>query len=251
MKKKLHFYHLSGTLPLKYAFLGSNLNWFLQAHVILSHVPTHIESSKYNEANDHNLDSAANEITDSIELRSCTRSLSDKRTNCKRKKVKARRFPYLKASILTASFFFRKRKRSNVKKKRPKLDKENCQFATEVEVSWSKKSSPAINETNSEPASVSWIISKYFSDCDEVASSPNFPFTPMQCRNSKKPHSEASKHKKPKVGERLVHASNSLRLTPGNRKSILSLRHYNDRESPVHRFNATVRHLAFEIADEG
>lgn len=248
MKQRLHCYHLSGTLPLKFAFLGSNLTWFLQTRVILSNVPTHVKSLKHDEAKVQNLNSAANEITGSVELGSSTRSFSEKRTNCKRKEVKVHRFPYLKIS--TASCFVRKRKRKNAKKKRPKIEKEMlCRFASEAEVDWSKESSSKAEAT----ASVSGIIKKYFSDYDEVASSPYFPFTPMQCTNSKKPSFEASRgnHKNPEVGERLLHASNSLRLAPGNRKSVLSLCHYNYGESPLHKFKATVRNLAFEIADEG
>lgn len=286
MTRKLQCYHLSESLPLKYAFLGSNVTWFLQTHVILSdvcHVSTREESPKHNEAEVGNLDSGANVVTDSVELGV---SSSEKRTKCKRKKVKVRRFPYLKASLLkisTASSFHRKRKRKNVKKKpktgcprrgrmqRSLAEKEMlCQFATGAEVNLSKMSDSnvteeAAGEMVSEPASVSGIIKKYFSDYDEVASSPELPFTTVRYKRRKQlsrgtgceypsmlqcdvvmspvtvrtpPHvsqdarvviaSPREKLKMPEVGKRLLLALNSLGLTPSSRRPILSLCRYYD-----------------------
>ncbi|XP_057765451.1 uncharacterized protein LOC130986164 isoform X2 [Salvia miltiorrhiza] len=101
-------YHLSGSLPLKYAFLGSNVTWFLQTHVILSNVPTHVESLRHNGAEVCNLNSAADVITNLVELGSAS---PEKRTKCKRK-IKVGRF----LKISTALCFRRKWKRKNAKK---------------------------------------------------------------------------------------------------------------------------------------
>ncbi|XP_047975353.1 uncharacterized protein LOC125217840 isoform X2 [Salvia hispanica] len=196
--RKLHLYHLSGSLPLKYAFPDSNSTWFLQTDVILLNVPTRVDSSKHNEAEVHRRSSAATVITDSVELGGVS---FEKKTNCKRKKAKIRRFTYLGASVLKISSawcFRRKKKRKNVKKI-PKtrhhrrghtpqslVEKELLrEFATGGEVNLRKKVdsnviAEATSETVSEPASVSGIIRKYFSDYDEVASGPESMFTTYQ-----------------------------------------------------------------------
>ncbi|XP_042008564.1 uncharacterized protein LOC121757132 isoform X2 [Salvia splendens] len=193
--RKLHLYHLLGSLPLKYAFLDSNATWFLQTDVTLSNVPTRVESLKRNEAEVHKCSSAATVITDSVELGGAS---FERITKCKRKKAKIRRFMYLGASMLKISAawcFRRKKKRKNVKKipktrhhgracaQQSLVEKELfCEFATGAEVNLGKKAdsnviAEACSETFSEPASVSGIIKKYFSDYDEVASSPESMFT--------------------------------------------------------------------------
>ncbi|KAL1556172.1 hypothetical protein AAHA92_11827 [Salvia divinorum] len=171
--RKLQRYHLSGSLPLKYAFLDSNATWFLQTDIILSNVPTRVESSKHNEAEVHKRSSAVTVLTDSVEPGG---SSFENKTKCKRKKVKVRRFTYLGPSMLkvsAASCFRRKKKRKNVKKI-PKMrhhsqgstqhslvEKELlCEYATRAEVNLCKKANSnviaeATSETVSEPASVS------------------------------------------------------------------------------------------------
>ncbi|XP_042007823.1 uncharacterized protein LOC121756359 isoform X1 [Salvia splendens] len=196
--RKLHLYHLSGSLPLKYAFLDSNATWFLQTDVIFSNVPTRVESSNHNEAEVHKRSSAATAITDSVELGGAS---FETKLKCKRKKAKIRRFTYLGASMLKISAawcFRRKKKRKNVKKipktrhhrrgrtQQSLVEKELfCEFATGAGVNLGKKAdsnviAEATSETVSEPASVSGIIKKYFSDYDEVASGPVSMFTTSQ-----------------------------------------------------------------------
>ncbi|XP_042008566.1 uncharacterized protein LOC121757132 isoform X3 [Salvia splendens] len=171
--RKLHLYHLLGSLPLKYAFLDSNATWFLQTDVTLSNVPTRVESLKRNEAEVHKCSSAATVITDSVELGGAS---FERITKCKRKKAKIRRFMYLGASMLKISAawcFRRKKKRKNVKKipktrhhgracaQQSLVEKELfCEFATGAEVNLGKKAdsnviAEACSETFSEPASVS------------------------------------------------------------------------------------------------
>ncbi|XP_042007825.1 uncharacterized protein LOC121756359 isoform X3 [Salvia splendens] len=171
--RKLHLYHLSGSLPLKYAFLDSNATWFLQTDVIFSNVPTRVESSNHNEAEVHKRSSAATAITDSVELGGAS---FETKLKCKRKKAKIRRFTYLGASMLKISAawcFRRKKKRKNVKKipktrhhrrgrtQQSLVEKELfCEFATGAGVNLGKKAdsnviAEATSETVSEPASVS------------------------------------------------------------------------------------------------
>ncbi|XP_057790374.1 uncharacterized protein LOC131007240 [Salvia miltiorrhiza] len=256
--QKLQRYHLSGSLPLKFAFLGSNVNWFLQAHVILSNVPTRVESRRHNGAEVCNLNSAANVITDSLEVAGAS---YEKRTKCKRK-IKIGGF----LKISTALCFRRKWKRKNVKKKPETrhpirgrmqhclVEKEMCEFATGAEVNLSNKSdSNVIGEATSETISVSGIINKYFSDYGEVASNPESLFTTARyrCRKQRtgceyrsgvvKSHVSPSseRHKTPNIGKGLLVASASWGLTPCNRRSILSLYRQNHGESLFPEFSAT------------
>ncbi|KAL0399115.1 UNVERIFIED_CONTAM: hypothetical protein Sradi_2254800 [Sesamum radiatum] len=183
VQRESHCYHLSESLPLKFAFLGSNGTWFLQMDVHSLSIPHQI----------------ANAVTDSAERGGFMMCMDKKRTKRKRKKVKIHRFPYLKAVVLrvpaVVCLLKRKNKRKNVKRKQkvgcpgqgpiqqPLSEKERLgQFASIAEVNWSKKYdsdviADALSETFSESVSVSGIIKKYFSDYDEVASSSGFPST--------------------------------------------------------------------------
>ncbi|KAH6786277.1 hypothetical protein C2S52_005829 [Perilla frutescens var. hirtella] len=277
VKQKSRCYHLSKSLPLKYAFPGSNLTWFLRTRVDPLYIPDRVGSLKCKDTRLHNLDSAANVITE------------------------------LGASVLKISAlpcFIRKRRRKNVKREhktghpirgptqRSLIEKEMlCRFANGAEGNSSKRSDTdviveAISETISEPASVSGIIKKYFSDYDEVASNPGSPLTTAWYRHEKwlrtsteckyssmqsgimspvrghispqdvwleKPGPEASreKHKTPDVGKCLLLASNGLGLTPSIRKSIISTSRFNDGGSPFHKMTAPLGNLVFEMADEG
>lgn len=244
VKQKLHCYHLSGCLPLKYAFPGSNLTWFLQTRV------NRVESLTFKESKAHNLNSSANVIADSVEMGGFMMPSCEKRTKCKRKKVNVQRLQNLKPL------------------QRSPTENPGTNMVTDAIIS--------------KPASVSGIIKKYFSDYDEVASSPGYFSTTSRYRHKKqlnrgteceysnaqsdkmspatghlasqdvwleKPSSEHTQ--KTDVGKRLLLASDSLGLTPGNRRSILSLCRYNGGESQLHTFTATVRNLVFDIRDEG
>lgn len=171
-------------------------------------IPDHVESLKCNDTEVHNLNSAANVVTHSVELGGFMMSTHEKRMKRKRNKVRIRRFPYLKASVLKISavvcFLKIKRKRKNVKRKHkivcpgqgpiqlPLIEKETlCQFATGTEVNWSKKwdtnvIAEALSETFSESVSVSGIIKKYFSDYDDVTSSSGFPYTTVRNRHKER-----------------------------------------------------------------
>lgn len=218
MKQKSCFYHLSESLPLKYAFLGSNGTWFLQIDVHPLSIRADVEPIKCNLTQVHNLDSAANVDTDSIGPSGFPMCTDKKRSKCKRNEVK---------------------------------DK-----------------TEAVSETFSESVSVSGIISKYFSDYDEVASTTVFPFSTVQNRHRQqlwsneleikdicleKTSSGASiaKSRKPQVGTRLLLASDSLRLTPSNQQPALSLSKYSDGKSPSHQSSDVARNLVFEITEEG
>lgn len=193
----------------------------------------------------------------------------EKRTKCKRKKVNVRRFQNLKPSMLkifAVSCCLGKRRMMNVKRKRkignprrgplqrPPTENPGTNMVTD-----------AIHEVISEPASVSGIIKKYFSDYDEVASSPGYISTTLRYRHKKQlnrgteceyPNAQSDKMspatghlvsqdvwlekprsghtQKANVGKRLLLASDSLRLTPSNRRSILSLCRYNGGRSCIH-----------------
>ncbi|KAI3456804.1 hypothetical protein Pfo_013467 [Paulownia fortunei] len=213
VKQKSCCYHLSESLPLKYAFLGSNGTWFLQMDVHPWSIPDHIESLKCKGTEVHNLNSAANFVTDSVRQGDFMMCTDKKRMKCKRKKVKIQRFPYLKAAVLkipaVVCILKRKKEKKNVKRKRkigcpgqgplerPLVEKERlCQFATRAEVNWSKKwdtnvIAEALSETFSESVSVSGIIKKYFSDYDEVASSSGFPFSTVWSKHKEQLNSSA------------------------------------------------------------
>ncbi|KAK4439691.1 hypothetical protein Salat_0304000 [Sesamum alatum] len=189
VQQESHCYHLSESLPLKFAFLGSNGTWFLQMDVDSWSIP----------------DQMANVVADSVGRGGFVMCTDKKRTKCKRKKVKIHRFPYLNAAVLrvpaVVCLLKRKKKRKNVKRKhkvgcpgqgsiqQPLIEKERVgQFASIAEVNWSKKCDSdviavALSETFSESVSVSGIIKKYFSDYDEVASSSGFPFTTVRNRH--------------------------------------------------------------------
>lgn len=279
VKQKLHCYHLSGSLPLKYAFPGSNFTWFLQTRV------NRVEPLKYEDSKDQNLNSSANVIADSVEMEVFMMPSCEKRTKCKRKKVNAQRFQNFKPSMLkifAVSCCLGKRKMMNVKRK--------CKIGnprrgplqrSPTENPGTNMVTDATGEAISEPPSVSGIINKYFSDYDEVASSPGYFSTTLRYRHKKQLNrgteceypiasdkmSPATGHlvsqdvllekpssgrtQKADVGKRLLLASDSLGLAPSNRRSILSLCRYNGGESQLHTCTATVRNLVFDIRDEG
>ncbi|XP_011095557.1 uncharacterized protein LOC105174973 isoform X2 [Sesamum indicum] len=194
VQRESHCYHLSESLPLKFAFLGSNGTWFLQMDVLSLSIPDQI-------------------AIDSVERGGFMMCIDKKRTKCKRKKVKIQRFPYLKAAVLrvpaVVCLLKRKTKRKNVKRKhkvgcqgqgpiqQPLIEKERLgQFASIAELNWSKKCdsdviAEALSDTFSESASVSGIIKKYFSDYDEVASSSGFPFTTVRNRHKERLNNRA------------------------------------------------------------
>ncbi|KAK6149410.1 hypothetical protein DH2020_016935 [Rehmannia glutinosa] len=194
VKQKSHCYHLSESLPLKYAFLGSNGTWFLQMEAHPQSIPDHIESLNFNCTEFHNLNSAANVVTGSM----CT---DKKRIKCKRKKVNKKIFPFRKAALLEIPAVLcipkRKKKRKNVKRKRktgcrgkgplqrPLIEKERLrQYATKNDTNVIAE---ALNETFSESVSVSGIIKKYFTDYDEVESpSSGFPFDTVRSRHKER-----------------------------------------------------------------
>ncbi|KAL8462227.1 hypothetical protein ACS0TY_033326 [Phlomoides rotata] len=221
VKQRSHCYHLSESLPLEYAFLGLNDTRFLQMDVDLRSTPVHVESLKHSDAQLHNISSIANVVTDSVELGGFTMSRSKR----KRKKVKA--------SVL-------KQKHENG---HPAHGPE--------EVNWTEKRdnnviAEARSITFSEPASVSGIIKKYFSDYDEVASSVRsrrsreWLSSSIECKNSSPQKASREKHIKPGVGNRVLMASESLGLSHSNQRPILG-------KSLFQKSTATVGNLVFEL----
>lgn len=300
VKRRSCYYYLPESLPLKYAFQDSNDNWFLR---ILVHIPStdnQLDSFKCNGIEFISRNSADDGVTGVVEL-GCSLSSGDKNIlKCERKKSKVLTTPYCKFSLMKMPAVFhlwKKRKktrkwdrRGTIKsrrlgyKSRPLIAKgivtrseayrrKRCDSIVVVE---------ALSEALSETISVSGIILKYFSDCDEVASSSRFSFTPVLGRQKEKlnsskdskysniqpdlvspviahkptqvekPDSKASREKsrKPEVGKRVVLASNSLGLTPNNERPALSVCKFSVKRSDD-RFASMVRSLVFEIPDEG
>ncbi|KAL7160650.1 hypothetical protein ABFS83_01G110900 [Erythranthe nasuta] len=216
VKQKSRLYHLSESLPLKYAFTSSKSScWFLQSH---AHSNPFINGNHKNPTQVDNFNSAdENVVTDSV---------VEKETIKNVKKIKNKTGSPVQQQQL------------------PLIEKENlCQFAmttrdeeTQVNLSNDLEKNDMTAEapiektfSESESISVSGIINKYFSDYDEVASSPPlFPFSTVWSRDNKdKLKSDAfeSKDSKPRVGKRVLSGLDrrTRRLIPSNQGSALSL----------------------------
>ncbi|GER32836.1 COP1-interacting protein 4 [Striga asiatica] len=248
---KSHLYHLAESFPLKYAFHDSKGTWFLQMGVH----PFNFKNTKVRQ----NTNSAANIDTGSVILRRKPLTYKDnkKRIEKKRKEVDIWRFPFLRSSFLIFFLIIRTLKRKKKKKIRKHKIENRIQKDTILE---------ACNEKVSESASISGIIEKYFSDNDEVASTPfsryfnsstnyrNSNFQPdinisQMTGHINKPGYESSK--KPEVGKRILQASRSLGLSPSNQRPALSLCRDTDRKSqPLCKLSAVVQNLAFELNEK-
>ncbi|KAG8386014.1 hypothetical protein BUALT_Bualt03G0105000 [Buddleja alternifolia] len=272
VKQKSCCYHLSESLPLKYAFVGSDNTWFLQMDVHRLISPDLIQSFQSNGTEVRSHKSVANVVTDSVKDLNFLMRTDEKRMKLKRKKRKMQRYLYLQFTMLkipaVLCFSKRKKKRTNVKRKYktgPIQNESVGQFATRTEVNCGKRwdtnvIAEAISETFSESVSVSGIIKKYFSDYDEVASSSGLPFTTVRDRHNERTNSrsdckylniQSEKNcKKPEVGKRLLRASDNLGLSPSDQRPALSFCKLSDRKSPCHKSSAIVRNLVFEIAQE-
>ncbi|KAL3643728.1 hypothetical protein CASFOL_014543 [Castilleja foliolosa] len=177
VKKRSRFYHLSESLPLKYAFLDSNATWFLQMDV---HQIKHLNPNKG-------------------------------------KKVEIQRYPF--PAILCV--LKQKKKRKNRKRK-------------------------TFKETFSDVVSVSGIIKKYFSDDEEVGSTP---YSSVQTVNKRKYYLNRETHAKPEVGKRLLLAKDNLGLNLSNQRPLLSLCRSGNRKMHC-KSTAVVRDSVFEMMSE-
>ncbi|KAL6549161.1 hypothetical protein OROHE_009006 [Orobanche hederae] len=217
VKQKSCFYHLSDSLPLKYAFPDSSEGtWFLQMDAQPQCAPNPADNL-------------------SVELRDPLIHTDKKRTKHKRKRVGIWSFSFLKAALLRTPEERRRKKRKKNRKHIAKINR------TKMDVTADSR-----NETLSESVSISGIINKYFSDYDEVASNP---FGTARSRHERKKYlnrrrSSEYKYAKPEVGKRLLLASDNLGLSPSNQRPALSLS-----KSPFCKSAAVVRNLVFEIAE--
>ncbi|KAL6529434.1 hypothetical protein OROGR_015057 [Orobanche gracilis] len=219
VKQKSCFYHLSESLPLKYAFPDSSEGtWFLQMDAQSQCAPN-----------------PANNI--SVELRDSLIHTDKKRTKHKRKRVGIWSFSFLKAALLrTPEEERRRKKRKGNRKRRAEINQ------TKMDVTADSR-----NETLSESVSISGIINKYFSDYDEVASNTfGTARSRHECKKylNRRRRSSEYKYAKPEVGNRLLLASDNLGLSPSNQQPALSLR-----KSPFCKSADVVRNLVFEMAE--
>ncbi|KAL2457193.1 Uncharacterized protein Adt_46477 [Abeliophyllum distichum] len=207
VKRKSYQYHLSESLPLKYAFRGSRGAWFLQIEAHKRGFSNQIVSFECNGTKICNHVSADDGVTGSVEFNSFM--CSDKnRTECKRKKSKIGRSPRLEAAFLKVppldGFCKRKNREEKVKRKYmfecPEqgpgqwhlISKRLGQAATRAADNWSSKwdfkaEAEAPSEMLSESISVSGIIKKYFSNYDEVTSRSGLSFTSVRSNHKEKP----------------------------------------------------------------
>ncbi|KAL6572197.1 hypothetical protein OROMI_013155 [Orobanche minor] len=221
VKQKSCFYHLSDSLPLKYAFPDSSEGtWFLQMDAQPQRAPNPADNI-------------------SVKLRDPLIHTDKKRTKHKRKGVGIWSFSFLKAALLRT---LEERRRRKKRKRKRKRGAEINRTKTDVTVD-------SRNETLSESVSISGIINKYFSDYDEVASNP---FGTSRSRYERKKYlnwtrrrrSSEYKYAKPEVGKRLLLASDNLGLSPSNQRPALSLS-----KSPFCKSAGVVRNLVFEIGE--
>ncbi|CAA0832469.1 E3 ubiquitin-protein ligase UPL1 [Striga hermonthica] len=143
---KSHLYHLGESFPLKYAFHDSKGTLFLQMDVH----PFNFKNTKVCQ----NMNSAANMDSGSVipQRKRLTYEGNKKRIENKRKEVDIWKYPFIRSSFLIFSLIIKKKKKTRRIQKDTILESRN--------------------EKASESASVSGIIEKYFSDNDEVASTP-------------------------------------------------------------------------------
>ncbi|KAL3508357.1 hypothetical protein ACH5RR_027758 [Cinchona calisaya] len=274
--KKSCFYYLSESFPLKHAFQGAKV-WFLHIGVC------------------------------QVQGRTATKK-SGKRF--KRKKWEMKKSSHFKTAFLAVprAFYFLRRKKNKCSRARKNatakcsinrleqrrlLSKERAlPFASRTDGKWGKlcNLSPAIecpSETMSGTISVSGIINRYFSSCDEVISHSTFSFMELQPRSKEllkaeithdynnlqidtpstfavktppqaysnlfpKPSSTALKDTfKKDVGARLIEASINLGLSTSKQNPALSLCKVKDGKSGLSKLsNTPIRSLIFELTDE-
>ncbi|KAL7123617.1 hypothetical protein ACP275_01G116700 [Erythranthe tilingii] len=205
VKQKSRLYHLSESLPLKYAFTSSNSScWFLQSH---AHSNPFINGNHKNPTQVDNLNSADQDVvTDSV---------------VKKEKIKKTESPVQQQQppLIEKERLSTTRDEEAQVNLRNDLEKNDVIAEAPIEKTCSE----------SESISVSGIINKYFSDYDEVASSPPlFPFSTVWSRHDKqqlKSDAFESKDSKPRVGKRVLSGLDrrTRRLIPSNQGSALSL----------------------------
>ncbi|CAK9145112.1 unnamed protein product [Ilex paraguariensis] len=316
VKQKSHFYHLPESLPLLHAFQGIKGTWCIHIEACLwsSSDPSCSSKSVAAEVADHN--SNGGNVTDCAVLDDCVTS-TNMNTNTKRKKKRVKRFHYLKSALLDVLRAVHLSKKKKKKWKRPQknyslnypvntlekvhLDRnmgvfapEKCGFlgsASEAECSGQWDSCSAVEtpgETLSESVSVSGIIKKYFSSYEEVTSSSEVIFKPIQSGHKEQlkartndyppnvqvditpqfaaktpnqmilfplptdPSSEPSrkKLKKTEVGKRLLVASNNLGISASKQKPAVSLFRCLEGKLLMPNSSSLVRSLVFEIVED-
>ncbi|XP_019196434.1 PREDICTED: uncharacterized protein LOC109190414 isoform X2 [Ipomoea nil] len=265
VQRKSFFYHLSDTLPLRYAFQYLKGNWFLRVKVCHSSVPDKLGAPVREKIKDCSTD--VNGGAGSKEPKNFLSSTIKIKSKCRRRKIK--RFAGFGISLLgiRRRLYFSERQKIKKKRVKDKSSKEG-NYSRAVE---------SHHETLSESMSVSGIIRKYFScyddfcGYDEVNSGSGFSYSTVRgeqkekrivrtddCRmnfgvctpppfRAKTPSKmlnvlltnesvsvPSRKVKKAEVGKRLLTAANNLGLNSSNRSPGVSL----------------TRSLAFEITDE-
>nr|GMC53674.1 Cell wall integrity and stress response component 3 like [Ipomoea batatas]GME08267.1 Cell wall integrity and stress response component 3 like [Ipomoea batatas] len=207
VQRKSFFYHLSDTLPLRYAFQYLKGNWFLRVKVCHSSVPDKLGAPEHVREKIKDCSIDVNDGAGSTEAKNFLSSTIKIKSKSRRRKIK--RFAGFRISLLDIRrrFYFLERQKIKKKRVRKKYDikcsinavdeqhvvsDENCDNAISGAKDKSSKEgnySRAVesrHETLSESMSVSGIIRKYFSCYDEVNSGSGFSYSTVRGEQKEK-----------------------------------------------------------------
>lgn len=192
VKRKSYHYHLSESLPLKYAFQGSRSAWFLQIEAHKRGISNEIDSIERNGTKINDNIPPGDGVTGSVELIGFMGSDKNKLKR-KRKKNKILEGSY------TRQFLEKEEEGESVKRKHmfecQEQSSEQWHLISErlgqAAANWSNKwdfnaAAEAPSEMLSESKSVSGIIKKYFSNNDEVTSSSTLSFKAVRSNHKEK-----------------------------------------------------------------